>query len=843
MPQGRADPLATYRAKRSFDKTPEPAGGRRRGNGHLYTIQKHAARRLHYDLRLELDGVLKSWAVTRGPSLDPGVKRLAVRTEDHPVEYAAFEGTIPAGNYGAGTVLLWDRGTWDPIEDPRRGLEKGKLVFRLDGERLRGRWALVRFRGDRDGRGRHENWLLIKERDEAADRDLDVTAENTASVASGREMQAIADNPDAVWESDRKGRQRARRVTRPATKPRRRGRGTRPPAFVEPALATLVDDVPEGKSWVFEVKFDGYRALAAMGDDDVLIYTRSGLDWTARYPSIARALAGFSLQGVLLDGEVVVIDEQGRSNFGALQEAMSGDGRGVSYFVFDLLAESGKSLRAQPLLERKARLKQLLGTSGRRGPVFYTDHIEHDGAGALDKLCDVGFEGLIAKRADAPYRSGRGRSWLKIKCGHEQEFVIVGWSPSDRHRPFSSVLLGVHEGDELRYAGRIGSGFSSADLKAISSRFRPIDRKPVTGTLPKSIARSVRWVRPEIVVQVAFAGFTRDGLVRHGRFLGLREDKTEKDVTRETPKPVGEAADGGGSAARHGARLTHPDKVLYPDQRITKQALSDYLETVADRMLPHVSGRLVTLLRCPEGQAGECFYQRHGGRGLPAGFHEMPVEESGGRSRKYLYIKDREGLRAAAQMGVLELHIWGSHVDRVNQPDRLVFDLDPDPSVGFDAVRQGAHRLRDVLEALDLESFPLLTGGKGIHVVAPIQRGHDWPVVKDVARRIVERIVEDAPDRYVGTMTKKKRKGKIFIDYFRNDRTATAIAPYSTRRHRGAPLAWPVSWRELGDVPGADAVTIESAAERLRRADPWKGYGAVRQRLKAGVLKALGVTS
>lgn len=843
MPTRRPDALATYRAKRRFDRTPEPSGRRNRRQGRLYTIQKHAARRLHYDLRLELDGVLKSWAVTKGPSLDPSVKRLAVRTEDHPVDYATFEGRIPPGNYGAGTVLLWDRGTWEPVEDPHRGLERGKLVFELHGKRLKGRWALVRMR---HGRERRENWLLIKERDNAVDRALDVTAENTTSVASGREIEQIAAAPEALWE---RAGSRALRATGAQTTHNRRTttkRRSRLPRFVEPTLATLVDEVPQGDRWLFEVKFDGYRALAAVADEDVRIYTRNGLDWTRRYPAIANSLAALSLPGVLLDGEIVVIDDRGRSDFGALQNALKGEDRGMSYFVFDLLEEEGKSLRTKPLVERKKRLKTLLGDSGRRGPIFYTDHVERHGGRVLSTLCDTGFEGVIAKRTDAPYRSGRGRSWLKIKCGHEQEFVVLGWSPSSRSRPFSSLLLGVHENGELRYAGRVGAGFSAKDLATLSKRFRPTDRMAASGDVPRSIARKARWVRPELVVQIEFAGFTRDGLVRQGRFVGLREDKEVAAVVRETPKPIREDTETSkrGSAAPHrGVHLTHPDKVLFPQQGITKRDLAAYVDAVADRMLPHVAGRLVTLVRCPEGGAGECFFQRHGGRGLAKQFHELRIPERGERkTRQYLYIEDRDGLLAAVQMGVLELHIWGSRIDDVEKPDRIVFDLDPDPSLGFEDVKQGAHRLRDVLAALDLQSFALLTGGKGVHVVVPIQRRHEWPVVKDFARSVAERIVEDEPDRYVATMSKAKREGRVFIDYFRNDRTATAIAPYSTRKHAGAPVAWPVTWRELDGIAAANAVTVQSAAGRLRKADPWKDYFEIRQGLKASVLRALGLS-
>jgi bifunctional non-homologous end joining protein LigD len=833
-PGRRGGPLATYTAKRRFEETPEPRGriGRKRGN--LYTIQKHAARRLHYDLRLELDGVLKSWAVTRGPSLDPAQKRLAVRTEDHPVDYATFEGSIPAGNYGAGTVLLWDRGSWEPIEEPHEGLKKGKLVFRLHGERLKGRWALVRFRGQE--KSKRENWLLIKERDDFADSEADVTGRETKSVASGRALDAIADAPDALWESG--GRRASRR--------KKAQRKARPlPAFREPALATLVDDIPKGPGWRFEMKFDGYRAIAAVSGDRVRIHSRSGLDWTGRYGAIAKALARLGLDGALLDGEIVAVDAEGRSDFSLLQETLTKGEGPLSFFVFDLLAERGKSLRAEPLTKRKARLKTLLADAPREGPVFYVDDVT-DGRAMLDALCKRGWEGVIAKRAQSPYRSGRGKSWLKIKCGHEQEFVIVGWSPSDKDRPFASILLGLKKRGKLIYAGRAGSGFSHRDLAMLSGRFKTLARKtpPLDAPVPAEVSRDAHWIKPVLVAQIAFAELTREGVLRHGRFLGLREDKKADEVTPEVAEEVDavtERKSKSESASVAGVRLTHPDKVLYPEQGITKRDLAAYLDAAAERMLPHCADRLTSLVRCPEGSGKKCFFQRHVGAGLTTELQRKTVPSKDGGSEEYLYIRDRRGLVAAAQMGVLELHIWGSHVDDVERPDRVVFDLDPDPSVGFAAVKAAAGDIRAALDALGLESFPLLTGGKGVHVVAPIRRQHEWPVVKTFAKALAERFAENEPERFIATMSKAKRKGRIFIDYLRNDRSATAIAPYSPRARKGAPLAWPVAWKSLAGVAAANAITLEDAAARLREPDPWKDYAAVRQGLTAPALKALGL--
>lgn len=790
----------------------------------------HDARRLHYDLRLELDGVLKSWAITRGPSLDPSQKRLAVQTEDHPVDYITFEGTIPEGHYGAGTVLLWDRGEWEPIGDPREGLNKGKLSFMLHGERLHGRWALVRFKNDK--KGKRQNWLLIKERDEEANDRNDIVEKYKTSVVSGRGKTEIVEKPGRTRPGPRStSRKKEKTAVRSAL-----------PDFVEPALATLVDDAPEGREWLFEMKFDGYRALAAVSGEKVRIYTRNGLDWTGRYASLPAAFASLDLDGALIDGEIVVLDGKGRSDFSALQQALKGKGGALSFFAFDLLFEGKKDLRKLPLTERKERLKSLLGSTERKGPIFYTDHVAEDGGEMFETLCRRGFEGMIAKRANAPYRSGRGKNWLKVKCTNEQEFIVAGWSPSSRKRPFSSLLLALRDGKTLRYAGRVGTGFSDEDLESFARDFDKLGRKTPQldeEEVPAAVRREARWLRPELVVQVGFAEFTRDGLVRQARFLGRREDKNAEDVTVDTPAPVKDVERMTDDPVIDSVHITHPERVLFPEQGITKLELVRYLEKVADLMLPHVENRLVSLVRCPEGRQKKCFFQRHAGAGLGDGFLSMAVEGSEKRE-DYLYLDGRKGLIAAAQMGVLEFHIWGSRIDAIEKPDRLVFDLDPDPELPFGEVVDAACQTRDVLDALDLQSFPLLTGGKGIHVVAPLTRRHEWPTVKAFARAVAERMADAAPSRFVAVSSKRKRSEKIFIDYLRNDRSATAIAPYSPRARAGAPVAWPVSWNELGKTEATNVMTIGTAFSSRRR-DPWKDYGSIRQSLKSAALRKLGV--
>jgi bifunctional non-homologous end joining protein LigD len=862
-----APDLSQYHAKRDFTKTAEPKGGKRVAAGNRFIIQKHAATRLHYDLRLEQDGVLKSWAVTRGPSLDPGDKRLAVHVEDHPVEYGDFEGTIPKGNYGGGTVMLWDRGTWTPVGDPGEGLEKGKLTFHLDGERLKGAWTLVRMHGGRTraDRGR-DNWLLIKNDDETAEPGRDILAEHMTSVTTGRSMEAIAAG-DTEWVD---GKARTKPGGKPgsegqATKGRRRKRGL--PAFVEPKLATLVDDVPEGPDWLFEVKFDGYRAIVAADAEEVRIYTRKGLDWTTRFPTVARAVAALGLEGALLDGEIVVVDAEGKTDFGALQAAMNREDADVVMFVFDLLVDRGKSLAERPLRERKDALRERLG-GGRSGPVFFSDHVEGHGREMLETLCGRKFEGLIAKLATAPYRSGRNADWLKVKCALRQEFVIAGTSPSDRHRPFASLLLGLQGDDGLVYAGRVGSGFSQGRLEELDKRFAALERKtsPFVGKLPKAVTKGARWIEPKLVAEVEFAGFTKDRQVRQGRFVGLREDKAPEEIVAERPKPVEEevrVAEAGASRApkastkaspkarkgRDGAtwdpgklpqvRLTHPEKLLYPDEKISKGEVASYLAMVAPHMLPFIERRLVSLVRCPDGTRKACFFQRHRSQGMPESFVGFAVKEKDGDTEDYLYLDGIDGLLSCAQIGALEVHIWGSTIDDIERPDRLVFDLDPGEDVAFSAVKDAALKMREALEAIGLASFPMLTGGKGIHVVAPLQPERDWPVVKATARALAEFFAEKEPGRFVATMTKAKRGGKIFIDHFRNERGSTAVAPFSTRARKGAPVAWPLRWTDLPRIAQPGLVTIVNAGEH----DPtgWEDYSSVRQGIGEAVLSALGV--
>ncbi|HMM76301.1 MAG TPA: DNA ligase D [Gammaproteobacteria bacterium] len=817
----RAAALEAYRRRRDFTRTPEPGDAPARAHGARFVVQKHAARRLHYDFRLELDGVLKSWAVTRGPSLRAGERRLAMRTEDHPLAYAEFEGVIPAGNYGAGAVLVWDTGEWEALDDAHAGLARGHLRFVLHGRRLRGRWSLIRMGPARA----KEAWLLVKADDAQADASRDVLREDT-SVASGRTLSEIAHAEPAKKHSSSAAKP-------PAQRPRRQRRHACP-GFVEPALATLVTALPGGKEWIYETKYDGYRALLAASGAEVHVYTRNGLDWTARFANLAAEAAAREFDGALIDGEIVVADAQGRSSFHALQRALSATHAIFTYQAFDLLQLAGRSLRELPLLARKTELARLLDAQGRPDArLRYADHVADLDLDAWRGLCASGFEGLIAKRARAPYRSGRGRDWLKIKCRHDEEYVLGGYCPSARGLPFASVLLGRYGEDGLHYAGRAGSGLDAEERRAWLARFRPLQRarSPFVDVVPAAIARGAVWLEPTLVAQVHSAGETADGRVRQGSLRGLREDKPARSVRKENAMDEERAVD------IAGVRITHASRPVYATPPLSKREVAEYLARVAPRMLPHVGGRLLSLLRCPGGAHAKCFYQRH-----PAAAAGAAIRRYRDGEDTYLYIEDARGLLELAQANALEFHPWGSRVDRLEQPERLVFDLDPDEALPFAEVREAAAELREVLLALGLAPLPMLSGGKGVHVIAPLERRHAWPTVKAFARGVAERLAAELPARYVAVMSKSRRRGRIFVDYLRNERAATAIAPYSPRARSGAPIAWPLSWRALATADSAAQMTIRDLDDRaLRRRDPWVAWEEHRRPLRAAALRAVGV--
>lgn len=839
-----ADKLSQYRDMRDFEETPEPRGRVLKRSGRTFVVQKHDATRLHYDFRLELEGVLLSWAVTRGPSLDPADKRLAVRTEDHPLQYGSFEGVIPSG-YGAGTVILWDRGVWRPDGDPHEALTKGSLKFTLEGERLKGSWALVRLKPRKGERSKRENWLLIKHRDKYANEAKPATEGWTTSVESGRDVEEMARAAPAglARRAASRGRQAAAANSDP-------GLPTARPVFIAPQLATLRDAAPVGDDWVHEIKFDGYRIVAVVDKGGVRLFTRKGKDWSAKYPAVATALSHLKTASAVIDGELVALDDNGEMRFSRMQAAAEDPRIPLVYHVFDLMQQNGSDLRGLPLLQRKARLAALVGKGD--GVVRFSDHIMGDGDQVAASACGMQLEGVISKRADASYVSGRGLSWIKSKCIGQDEFVIGGYRRSSKQgRPFSSLLLGEFDGSRLIYRGRVGTGFDGVAFRELAPKLRRLERRtPPFTDVPGEVRRDAVWVRPELVAQIAYLETTPDGLLRHPSYLGLREDKKAREVVKQPRlKAVSSTAPKKRTGAARaavvrvkGRKITSPGKLLWPDAGLTKQDLAKYYDAFADRLMPFVKNRPLSIVRCPEGYGGDCFFQKHHNASTPDEIKTTKIREKDGGAADYLILRDKAGLVTVAQIGGLELHVWGAREDRLENPERLVFDLDPDEKLNFDRVKEAAIDVRGVLDSVGLTSFALLTGGKGIHVVAPIARTRSWDEVKEFCRSLARRIAASAPDGYVAEAAKAKRKGRIFIDWLRNQRGATAIAPFSPRRRAGAPVATPVSWAELSKIRRPDAFTIQNIGTRLAslRADPWDGFAAAGcQRLTQRAIEAV----
>jgi bifunctional non-homologous end joining protein LigD len=846
--------LAKYRAKRDFSRTDEPSGDEPAPVSPQlrYVIQKHAATRLHYDLRLETDGVFKSWAVTRGPSLDPADKRLAVEVEDHPLDYGDFEGTIPKGQYGGGTVQLWDRGFWAPENgDPAKALEQGELKFVLEGEKLHGSWVLVRLK-DRE-RDKHHNWLLIKHRDDAArSHDEADVLDETASVASGRSMDQIAKGKgrspkpfvredakaavkkaDAVWNSNRAD-------------------GATMPDFVEPQLAHLVERPPSGAEWVHEVKFDGYRMQMRIEGGRAALRTRKGLDWTERFPEIAKA--GEGLADGLIDGEIVALDDAGAPDFAALQGALSAkDTSRLVFFVFDALFAEGADLRGLPLNERKARLQALLGAlKGQAAQrLRFVEHFESGGDAVLRSACRMSLEGIVSKRLDAAYRSGRGEAWAKAKCRAGHEVVIGGWTSTGP--AFRSLIVGVFRDGALVHLGRVGTGFGKEKLDRLlpALKAQAAETSPFSGVGAPKKAANVHWLKPVLVAEIEYAGFTGDGLVRQASFKGLREDKPAADVAAEAPAPTTEplatpkpAKKAGGSNVVMGVTISHPEKALWPDDGVgapvTKLDLARYYEAVADWAMPHLKGRPCSIIRAVDGIEHEKFFQRHAGKGTSSLLELVTVS---GDRQPYLQIDRREGLAAVAQSGGVELHPWNCWPGEPDLPGRLVFDLDPADGLGFDDVIDAAKAIKARLEALGLETFCKTTGGKGLHVVTPLTHDPklDWPTAKAFAREVCARLADDAPDRYLINMAKAKRAGKIFLDYLRNDRMSTAVAPLSPRGRPGAPVSMPVTWAQVKTGLDPKRYTLRTAPALIGRSKAWEGYDVAARPLKDAI-ERLGKT-
>lgn len=889
--------LERYRSMRDFHITAEPQGGQRSarpaGAGHTaqalpFVVQKHAATRLHYDFRLGWCGVLKSWAVTKGPSYYPADKRLAVQVEDHPMEYGGFEGTIPKDQYGGGTVMVWDYGEWKPLGDVDRGLAEGHLKFELNGKKLHGRWALVRMHGSRWNDSK-PNWLLIKDRDEFAREagDPGVTDEEPSSALTHRSMEQIAANADSVWDSNHgfesgadapaneeeqsaKPPEQDSRVLRSA--PRERY-----PGFIEPQLAQQTLRAPDGNDWIHELKLDGYRiqihvrASVKNGERKATLYTRKGLDWTSRMPEIAAAAAQLPVETAIIDGEVVALDAKGIANFADLQAVFQeGRTKHLTYFGFDLLHLDGHNLRGLPLLDRKQLLAGVLANVGTRSPLHFSEHFQARGPEVFEKACALGAEGIVSKLSSAVYESGRGHGWLKIKCIQEQELVIGGFTPPSKGgHGIGALLLGYYRDRKLMYAGRTGTGFTEKTHRLLRMQLdRLVQKSPPFAEIPSEARKDAHWVKPELVAQIAFTTWTRDNLVRQAAFKGLRNDKPAHEVVREMPALL-EVAGRETKNARTGKRgriaeqdarssaragnnegqkmielaITHPEKVLDTESGMTKQALAEYYLEVAERMLPHVADRPLSVVRCPDGSHKSCFYQKHVGQGLPKGVNSQPVpNRKSAEVEHYLTIDSAEGLVGLAQMGVLEIHPWGSRNESLDQPDRIVFDLDPDAVIPWETLAASAQELRDRLKKLGLESFLKSTGGKGLHVVVPIVPELEWGPVKEFAHAVVLAMEAENPELYITKMTKAARTKKIYLDYLRNDRGSTSIAPFSPRARRGAPVAMTRDWQELQaqERPEFHVSDFSQWSSRLKR-DPWKAMATKRQRLTPEMLREAGV--
>ena len=837
--------LREYRRKRDFRATPEPSGGDvARAEGRSYVIQKHAATRLHYDFRLELDGVLKSWAVPKGPSLDPSEKRLAVETEDHPIEYGAFEGVIPEGQYGGGTVLLWDRGTWEPRGDPRQGLRQGKLVFTLRGEKLRGGWALIKLRRSRTGAAKQHEWLLIKEKDATAraGSQADVTEAEPRSVDSGRDLDQVEKDRDRTWSSDREERRASRsrpsayRVSRVA---RSAGTvaGARAAAFprtLQPPLATLVAAPPTGDEWLHEMKFDGYRILARLDRGNVVLRSRAGHDWTERFEPIARALAELPESRAWIDGEVAVVLADGTTSFAALQNAAAlPEGARLVYFAFDLPYLGDSDLRDVPLEERKRLLQALLPSGA--DMLRYSDHVVGDGERFLSAACRMSVEGAVSKRRDSPYRPGRASDWTKAKCHAEQEVVIGGFTePKGSRQGIGALLVGVRdEGGALRYAGKVGTGFTTAMARDLRRRLEALARTVRPFAPGPGVPRGARFVEPRLVAQVRFTEWTRDGRMRHPSFAGLRDDKEATQVTRERPAPAPRRA-----AGAAGVRLSHPERIVFARSGATKADVARYYERVAGVILPHLEDRPLTLVRCPEGAGRECFFVKHAGPWAPRSLRRVSIQEKSKRA-DYLTVDSLEGLIGLVQMNVLEFHTWNARTGDLERPDRIVFDLDPGPGVAWAQVAAAAASLRERLSRLDLESFVKTTGGKGAHVVVPLQPRAGWDECLELSRAVSEGLEREQPGAFLTEMAKAKRPGRILIDYARNHRGSTSVVAFSTRSRPTAPVSMPIAWEELPGIRGGDAFTLADVDSvlRARKTDPWAAYGRTRQSVTPARLK------
>lgn len=807
--------LTQYHKKRDFKKTPEPKGKISKGAHHLYVIQKHAASHLHYDFRIELDGVLKSWAVPKGPSLDPNVKRLAMHVEDHPVEYGYFEGIIPKGEYGGGTVMLWDKGIWKPLdENPQKAYQKGHLRFELEAEKLNGRWDLIRFKDE-------QHWFLIKHQDDRARSDYDITEEQPLSVLSQRTMDEIRRFSEQVW--TKKGLKKTIKpdsIKAPKLKIPRDLAKNPFPNFIPPQLATLVNEPPKGDEWLHEIKLDGYRILAFINQDKVILKSRSNKDWTEYFPDVVEDLQGLKLNSAVLDGEIVVLDKDGKSSFQLLQNSIKGNEPArFFYYVFDLLYYDQYNLMPLPQIDRKELLRDLL--KNQVNSLRYSEHFKTSGDEVLKSACDMSLEGIISKQSQAPYTSKRSKSWLKIKCIKRQEFVIGGYTqPKGTRSAFGSLFLGVYnEKGELEFTGNVGTGFTEASLSAIEKKLKKYIQKVIPFNRKPPESKHATWVKPVLVAEVEFTEWTLDGHLRHPSFKGLRMDKKAKDIIKEVPKLIKKSTS---KLKKSSFKITHPDKIIYPEDDIRKEDLLQYYEFISPLILPYIKNRPLTLLRCPK-DYNQCFYQRHFNDASPKELKAVSITTKSG-SEDYIYLTDKKGLLSLVQMGALEIHPWGSTINHIEHPNWITIDLDPAPDVLWRDIVAAALDVKDRLQQYGLTSFVKTTGGKGLHVVIPIKAAYDWEEISNFAHVFVMYMEQINPNKYISKMTKSKRVGKIFIDYLRNQRSATAISIYSTRARIHAPVSAPVHWDELNSDKRDTEFTVKNMEQRVGglKKDPWE---------------------
>jgi bifunctional non-homologous end joining protein LigD len=891
--------LDEYNRKRDFDATPEPSGttktkarrsSKKAAPEHAlqFCIQKHDATRLHYDFRLELDGTLKSWAVPKGPSLDPKSKRLAVHVEDHPLDYATFEGHIPEGHYGAGDVIVWDRGIWIPLTDPAEAYAKGRLKFELQGEKLGGIWNLVKTHIP----GKQEQWFLIKHQDDYArpQADYDIAEAEPHSVLSER----------TIVPKKRGGKAAEPKPVEKVPAPRKKAakglltnaHAARMPDSIKPELATLVESAPEG-DWRYEIKFDGYRIMAKIEDGKVQLFTRNGHDWTHKLPRQAEALASLALESAWLDGEMVVANDKGVPDFQALQNAFeSGRSGNITYYLFDMPYLNGMDLREVPVEQRRGALATVLERSEDEILRFSEDFGETPDA-LLNSACQMQMEGLIGKRVGSSYLSRRSGDWIKLKCKRRQEFVVVGYSdPKGARSKFGALLLGLHDADtgELRYAGKVGTGFNESTLTTIHEQLLPLEaKKPAVVNPPTGFeAKGVHWLKPVLLAEIAFADITREGSVRHAVFHGLRNDKPAKEIVEELPAALpgsstptkktkepktGKAPDStkdtqdiknsketpgtgkskasaaaktapasqlSGSASSGKIRLTHPERVIDASSGATKRDLADYYISVHEWILPQLAQRPVALVRAPEGITGELFFQKNADRLAIPGIETLGKEYTG---HPVMMINNLEALIGAVQMSTIELHTWNGTTADLERPDRFILDLDPDPALPWKSMVEATHLTLTVLDELGLKSFLKTSGGKGIHVVVPLTPKDDWDAVKTFSHAIVKHIAKLLPDRFSAVSGPKNRVGRIFIDYLRNGLGATTICTFAARTREGLPVSMPIFKEELKEIKGANIWNIHNAHERLRELDedPWANLADTRQTITADMRRRIGM--